>query len=114
MDNRGWIHIPVIASFNRVKQLTHDFQLVKEVMALSSLVEVHEDWVRARDWRPFVLPTAPESVVGVTPYDQPPQAEDHDAESTSHEGEEEDEDEEVEIVLDKTANQSWAPDPHSG
>lgn len=124
MDNRGWIHLPVIASFNRVRHLTQDLQLIKDVMAISSLVEVHEDWVRARDWRPFVLPTAPESVVGDAPYDLPshiegrlgvPHPTDRDAESTSPEGEDEDEeDEEVEIVLDGNASQSWAPERHSG
>lgn len=126
MDDRGWIHIPVIAAFNRVTQLTHDLQRVKEVMRLSSLVEVHEDWVRTRDWRPFVLPNAQESVVGLTPYDVPPiaghsskvlhQTEDlADAESTSHEGEEEDEeDDQVEIVMDSSASQSWTSERNSG
>ncbi len=126
MDNRGWIHLPVITSFNRVRHLTQDLQLIKEVMAISSLVEIREDWVRARDWRPFVLPDAPESVVGDSPDDLPShmegrlgashQTEDHgDAESTSPEGEdEEEEEEEVEIVLDGNANQSWAQERHLG
>ena len=45
MDNRGWIPIQLIANFNRVKQQTHDVQLVREVLNLSELVEVQETFV---------------------------------------------------------------------
>ena len=60
MDSKGWIPINLIASFNRVKQLTTDAQMVKDVLSLSSLVEVRDDHVRlANDaWKSFVLPTA--------------------------------------------------------
>ncbi|KAJ3501549.1 hypothetical protein NMY22_g18891 [Coprinellus aureogranulatus] len=37
MDSRGWIPISLIASFNRVKKLTQDVNLVKEVLYLSSM-----------------------------------------------------------------------------
>ena len=65
MDAKGWIHIPLIASFNRVKQLTRDVNLVKDVLSLSRLVEVNGDHVRmARgEWQQFVLPDAPKSTV---------------------------------------------------
>ncbi|OBZ78303.1 hypothetical protein A0H81_02447 [Grifola frondosa] len=63
MDSRGWISIPLIASFNRVKQLTVDLQLVRDVLSLSSLVEVRGDWVRMREWEHFVLPNAVRSTV---------------------------------------------------
>jgi la-related protein 1 len=73
MDTHGWIPISTIASFNRIRQLTantYDTTLVKDVMALSGLVEVHKDWVRMRDrqWVPFVLPDAGVSTVG-EPWD---------------------------------------------
>ncbi|KAI0342314.1 hypothetical protein BDW22DRAFT_182036 [Trametopsis cervina] len=61
MDSRGWIPIPLIASFRRIKSLTYDFQLVKDVLTLSSLVEVNADWVRMNRWEQYVLPDAPSS-----------------------------------------------------
>ena len=63
MDSRGWIPIPLIASFNRVRQLTTDAQLVMEVLTLSSLVQVRGDMVRMGGWEQYVLPDAPLSVV---------------------------------------------------
>lgn len=61
MDSRGWISIPLIASFNRIKSLTYDLQLVKDVLTLSSIVEVRGDWVRIHRWTQYVLPDAPPS-----------------------------------------------------
>jgi la-related protein 1 len=63
MDNRGWVPISLIANFNRVKQLTMDEHLVKEVLILSKVVEVRGEWVRMNRWEQFVLPTARSSVV---------------------------------------------------
>ena len=58
MDTRGWIPIPLIASFNRVRQLTTDVQLVREVLTLSSVVQVCGGMVRMDGWESFVLPGA--------------------------------------------------------
>ena len=63
MDRRGWIPISIIASFKRVRQLTVEHELVKDVLSLSSLVEVRGDWVRVQRWEQWILPTAPPSVV---------------------------------------------------
>ena len=63
MDKEGWIPISVISSFNRVKQLTTDTQLVKDVLTLSTVCQVKGEWVRMNEWRQFVLPTARESIV---------------------------------------------------
>ena len=65
MDSKGWIPIPLIASFNRVRQLTPDAQLVKEVLGISSLVEVRGNHVRLanQQWANYVLPGAAESTV---------------------------------------------------
>jgi la-related protein 1 len=63
MDNRGWVPISLIASFNRVKQLTVDERLVKEVLILSTVVEVRGEWVRMSRWEQFVLPNARVSTV---------------------------------------------------
>lgn len=66
MDSKGWIPIDLIASFNRVKQLTTDAQMVKDVLSLSSLVEIRDDHVRLanRAWKSYVLPNAKPSALG--------------------------------------------------
>lgn len=67
MDLEGWIDIAMIASFNRIKSLTPDVTIVREVMDMSSLLEVKGDKVRlgggeAKRW---VLPDAkPSSMEG--------------------------------------------------
>ncbi|THH29241.1 hypothetical protein EUX98_g4936 [Antrodiella citrinella] len=126
MDSRGWISIPLIASFNRVKQLTVDLQLVRDVLMLSSLVEVRGDFVRMRAWQQYVLPAAPPSTVEVTSsestsdeytyqsYAHPEFEETGSGTSTSHdEDDDDDEDElseeEVEFVMGKDQG-SWTPE----
>jgi la-related protein 1 len=61
MDAEGWIPVSLLANFNRVRALTTDVTLVREVFALSSIVELQDDRVRLRDglWRQFVLPDVP-------------------------------------------------------
>lgn len=63
MDSLGFVDIPIIAAFNRVKHLTQDVALVREVLLLSKLVEVREQKVRlvGRGWQQWLLPDAPES-----------------------------------------------------
>lgn len=85
MDSKGYIPISLLASFNRIKQLTVDTRLVKEVLSLSAFVEVNGGMVRMggasyggdqgqgagnegqnqkrTSWESFVLPDAIESVV---------------------------------------------------
>ena len=75
MDAQGWISIALLASFQRVKARTLDPQLVRDVLTLSSLVEVREDWVRMHRWRNYVLPDAPPSLLdadGTLPYPPAP------------------------------------------
>lgn len=70
MDLEGWIDISMIASFNRIKSLTPDVAIVREVMEMSSLLEVKGDKVRlgggeAKRW---VLPDAkPSNMEGSGP-----------------------------------------------
>ncbi|KAF8755452.1 1,4-alpha-D-glucan glucohydrolase [Rhizoctonia solani] len=58
----GWIPISTIASFNRLRKLTTDFNLVRDTMHMSSLVEISPDGEKARmshgGWAQFVLPGA--------------------------------------------------------
>src|ERR1700733_2609399 len=63
MDNEGWIDVSVIASFNRIQNLTQDYNLVRDTMALSAYLEVNEGMVRLahRRWQEFVLPPTPNS-----------------------------------------------------
>ena len=71
-DGRWWISIPLIASFNRVRQLTVDPSLVREVLVLSTVVEVRDDWVRMAGREQFVLPNSAKSEVeGVVVYEKP-------------------------------------------
>jgi hypothetical protein len=64
MDSCGWVPISLIASFNRVRKLTTDERLLREVIELSSVVEAQGDSVRMRgDWERYVLPEAPSSKV---------------------------------------------------
>jgi la-related protein 1 len=90
MDSKGWIPIALIASFNRIKQLTQDVQLVTDVLSLSTLVEVNGSHVRLGKglWKNFALPNAPQSTV----------------EDTEGEAEEEEEDDVV-IVMNNTATE---------
>jgi la-related protein 1 len=95
MDSCGWIPISLIASFNRVRQLTVDEQLVKDVLILSSMVEVLHDSVRMIGWEQFVLPDAVKSTVGIP--------------TSETEAEEEEEEEEVVFVMGREAG--WSADP---
>jgi la-related protein 1 len=69
MDEKGWIPVSLIASFNRIRQLTMDVHLVRDVLSLSSVVQVKGDWVRMSDWEQFVLPNATVSEVEKLDYE---------------------------------------------
>lgn len=63
MDSHGWVDIPMIASFNRIRQVTTDEALVKEVAQLSHLLELRENKMRLRDnWQVWVFPNARPSI----------------------------------------------------
>jgi len=114
MDSRGWIPVSLLASFNRVRQLTLDPQLVRDVLALSSIVELCDDCVRmgGGEWRRFVLPDAPTSTVEVVEGTEAENRiggdrEDEHVEEYADVEEEEDE-EEIEIVMDRELGPTWA------
>jgi len=124
MDSRGWVPISLIASFNRVRWLTTDPQVVKEVLVLSTMVEVKDEFVRMSGWERFVLPDAPVSTVeNPTVYYPDPRnftttaMSNPEAEANALDGEEyaddadveDDEEEEVVFVLDREA-ESWSPE----
>jgi hypothetical protein len=69
MDAKGWVPVSLIASFNRVRQLTTDVHLVRDVLLLSSMVQVKGDWVRMTGWERFVLPNAAASDVEKLDYE---------------------------------------------
>lgn len=61
MDTSGWIPISLIASFNRIKNLTSDIKIVVECMRMTPLLEVSpkDRFVRlAQTWPQWVLPNA--------------------------------------------------------
>ncbi|KAG0697896.1 hypothetical protein DFH29DRAFT_944172 [Suillus ampliporus] len=122
MDDQGWIPISLIASFNRVTKLTTEEQLVRDVLNLSSLTEVNGEYVRmAREqWKQFVLPNAPRSIVchpieseATEPQaDQAAYAQVQDGEM-EEEGDtyaEDDEEEDIVFVIGEEAEGSWAPE----
>lgn len=110
MDSRGWIPVSLLASFNRVRQLTLDPQLVRDVLALSSIVELRDDCVRmgGGEWRRFVLPDAPTSTVE---FEGAEAEREKEIDSEDHEHvedlEDEEEEEEIEIVMDRELGQPW-------
>jgi la-related protein 1 len=69
MDSEGWIDIPMIASFNRVKSLTLDTNIIREVLTLSSLLEVRDEKVRLANGesKRWVLPDAKQSTLSPEP-----------------------------------------------
>jgi la-related protein 1 len=132
MDSRGWIPITLIASFNRVRLLTVDPQLVREVLVLSTMVEVKDDWVRMIGWEQFVLPDALRSTVEPShahleqqPSHGASNGGGHDVQNGDGEGEgegelegcdcdcegeaDEDEEEEVVFVMDRES-EPWSPE----
>ncbi len=60
MDQReGWLPIQLIASFNRLRSLTMDVNVIAEALRLSPELEVREGLVRKRhDWQCWLLPHA--------------------------------------------------------
>jgi la-related protein 1 len=108
MDSRGWVPIQLISSFNRVRQLTVDAQLVRDVLTLSTLVEVRDEWVRMNGWEQFVLPDAPPSKVE-PPSDFGAQGGRHGEEERYLEVEGEDDDEE-DVVFVMGKESEWRPE----
>lgn len=59
MDDDGWIPIPIIANFNRVRALAPDPAILAEALLDSTLIEVssNRESIRARDnWQTWTLP----------------------------------------------------------
>lgn len=122
MDDQGWIPISLIASFNRVKKLTTEVDLVRDVLSLSNLTEVKGEYVRmAREqWKQFVLPNAPRSIVchpigseGIEPQDDQvayAQVQEGEIEEEADTFGEDDDDEDIVFVIGEEAEGSWAPE----
>ncbi|KZV99550.1 hypothetical protein EXIGLDRAFT_220095 [Exidia glandulosa HHB12029] len=102
MDSRGWIPIPLVASFNRVRALSTSGALVREVMGLSALLEVKGDRVRLRDglWMPYVTPDAlPSTVISDDEDDKPSVLASSVAEVTEDDTDDLDEDDEDDDIV---------------
>uniref|UniRef100_A0A804HW45 HTH La-type RNA-binding domain-containing protein n=1 Tax=Musa acuminata subsp. malaccensis TaxID=214687 RepID=A0A804HW45_MUSAM len=60
MDDQGWVPISLIASFNRVKQLTRDMPHILDAVRGSTVVEVQGEKIRKRgDWMKWMMPPTP-------------------------------------------------------
>lgn len=63
MDSQGFVYLEVIASFNRVKTLTQDWELLRQVCLQSEVVQIRigedgKERVRKnRDYQQFILPS---------------------------------------------------------
>jgi hypothetical protein len=71
MDREGYITLGCIMGFKRLSMLTRDPELVKEAIAESPQVELHNDMVRRKgDWDQFLVaaPTFETFVPRVTPF----------------------------------------------
>ncbi|KAE9388700.1 winged helix DNA-binding domain-containing protein, partial [Gymnopus androsaceus JB14] len=104
MDSHGWIPIPLLASFNRIRQVTTDESFVRDVLNLSTVVEVKQAMVRMKDrgdWERFVLPGVQEQTQTQTMDGDGDGERDMDMEidDDDEEGEEEEEEEEEEDVV---------------
>lgn len=109
MNPEGWISISLLASFNRIRQLTPEPQLVREVLALSSVAEVSGDWVRmgGNQWTQFVLP--PPTPSGHQPIPETAAAQ----ENVEEDGNSDEDDDDVEFVISQgNENSSWPPERH--
>ena len=110
MDAKGWISISVLASFNRVKSLTLDYQFVKDVLSISTVLAIRDDWVRMQGWESFVLPNAPQSKIeqeGESAPEATIQAPTRSDEADRTEDAEAEEEEDVVFVMGQEA--SWSP-----
>lgn len=106
MNPEGWISIPLLASFNRIRQLTPDPQLVRDVLTLSSTTEVSGDWVRmgGNQWTQFVLPPHTPSA----PQSAPPEVTTVQDNMEEDGNLEEEDDDDVEFVISQEhGNSSW-------
>lgn len=62
MDQEGWVDIPLIATFKKVRAITADLQsadlqYIKETLQSSSMLETQDDKVRRQnDWHKWVIP----------------------------------------------------------
>ena len=84
--------------------------MVREVLAVSQIVEMRDDCVRmgGGEWAQFVLAGAPVSTVGGTGGEMGNGEEDGDHVEDEGEGEDEEEEEDIEIVMDREViGQRW-------
>lgn len=117
MDSEGWISVSLLASFNRVKQLTGgvSIDIVRDAMSLSTVIEMHPSGGMARmhEWRQFVLPNVgvevgtSSSKAGSETEPSPTTPADYALEHDA--SKDEDEDEEIEFVLGEEAGYMSVP-----
>ena len=58
MDTLGWVDIPLVARFNRVRAITKDINLVKDALLCSAVLDVDEHAMRVRrrwGWEEWTL-----------------------------------------------------------
>lgn len=59
MDAEGWVDIPLIATFKKVRAFNTTLQYIKEAIQSSSMLEMQGDKVRREnDWKKWLIPRA--------------------------------------------------------
>ncbi|KAF9582670.1 La ribonucleoprotein domain member 1B [Lunasporangiospora selenospora] len=57
MDVEGYVHLSLIANFNRIKTLTLDQKLIRDTLKSSTVIEVTGDKIRKKeDWATWIFP----------------------------------------------------------
>ncbi|KAF9908972.1 La ribonucleoprotein domain member 1B [Lobosporangium transversale] len=57
MDDEGYVPLPFVANFNRIRYLTTDLALIKDALKSSKEIDMHGDKIRRRgDWATWVFP----------------------------------------------------------
>ncbi|KAG0184583.1 La ribonucleoprotein domain member 1 [Apophysomyces sp. BC1034] len=65
MDHQGYVDLQLLASFNRVKNLTTDINFLQEALKQSHLVEVTDGKVRKKEgWQTWLLPPVVSATTG--------------------------------------------------
>jgi len=71
MDSEGWVSIPLLASFHRMKRLTQNVMVIEQAIVASPDLEINNHMVRKKnDWERWLLP--PQGPVSTQPRQTTP------------------------------------------
>lgn len=123
MDPEGWLDIPLIVGFPRLQSMQAVESDMRELMALSSLLEMDGNRVRPHQWRRYIIPNTSTNVVEgetVSPVQNYGSGSgtvpslttaDENVEPSEEEAEEDyvESEDDIQFDLGKEANLAWTP-----